>query len=68
MRERSALILAKNAAFHALVQAERHIDRRRHSHRRGKGGPVPAEWLARRAELAEAYEHAKRQAREQVEV
>lgn len=54
-----ALIRAKNAAFQALEQADRHLDRRQHAHRRGNAGPVPPAWLARRAELAAEYDAAR---------
>lgn len=53
-----ALIRAKNQAFAALWNADRCLDRRYHSHRRGNAGPVPGEWLERRAELAAAYDQA----------
>ena len=48
-----SLILAKNEAFQALENANRHLDRRRYAHRRGRADPVPVAWPARRAELAE---------------
>ena len=58
MPDLQALILAKNAAFQALEGADRHLDRRYHAHRLGNAGPVPGEWLERRAELAAAYDRA----------
>lgn len=57
--DRLRRIQRKNQAFDALVQAGRHIDQRRHRHQWGSAGPVPASWLAWRAELAANYEAMK---------
>ena len=43
----------KNLAFAALERAEVEI------YKRGKLGPVPASWLARREQLAQAYAQAR---------
>lgn len=59
MPDLQTLIAAKNAAYQALEKADRHLDRRQHSHRRGNAGPVPEAWLERRAELAAAYDRAR---------
>jgi hypothetical protein len=59
MPDLPALIQAKNAAFAALENADRHLDRRQHSHQRGNADPVPEAWLERRAELAAAYDAAR---------
>ena len=61
--DRQRLILEKNRAFDVLSKADRHIDRRRNSHRHGNAAPVPDAWLERREELAERYRAALESAR-----
>jgi hypothetical protein len=52
------LIFFKNQAFDALWKADRHLDRRRHSHLRDNADPVPTDWLERRQVLAAEYDRA----------
>lgn len=50
--ERLAAIRAKNLAFDALYRAEVLC------YQKGKRGPIPADWLARLAELRREYRDA----------
>lgn len=48
--DRVTVIRERNAAYHALCEARRHCDRRRHT-----AGAIPSTWADRLAELERVY-------------